>query len=525
MIKTYLIKCHLKKIILLLLLGFAVVTGYAQQRPVRRTAATSSDTTINPFNISGLKKIYQTREAIASPELKRRLAQQRTVIARNGFKYQVANTGVSEYKLKDITGFTTTTRTEILRIRDIQKNKPYNSEIAERLKNYKPPADASLQEFDARNYIKIPAIRQQKCGSCWVYGAISLLEISYMAQLGYSTNTTIDLSEKQVLGCSTAGSCDGGWHFKVYEWMKNTNQKLLSEQNLKDDDFYPKKSSSPDAGFVDLNCNVASVKSGFIQLLDWGIVQKDKDLDKIADEYDIKEAIIKYGAVATSLYASPAFQIYASSEPFEENESAYKDSAINHVVTIIGWDNKKQAWLIRNSWGTAWGDDGYGWIKFTTNHIGKHAIWAVAKPVINRLNLPNSDKETAVTLTGELLSGIIFPEGSKLNSPNGKFELSVSNNMIWLKENHDGGGYKSSAINPFNDYNIISKLYSYKPLSGSNGKSIFYVEDKSGNIFTPFGDNPFSKLVLTDYGNLIAYGPDEKILWSLNPVPPKIRRR
>jgi len=516
----------MKKIILLLIVVFVCITGYTQVRPARRVpVATSADTSINPFIITNLKKIYQVREAMASPELKRRLNQQRQVIARNGFKYQVANTGVSEYKLKDITGFTTISRSEILRIRDIQKNKPYNSEIAEILKNYKPAADASLQQFDARNYIKIPPIRTQKCGSCWVYGAVSLLEISYMAQLGYNTNNTLDLSEKQVLGCSNAGSCDGGWHYKVYEWMKNSNQKLLSEQDLKDDDYFPKKSSSPDAGFVDVACNVATVKSGSIQLLDGGIVQKDKDMDKVADEYDIKEAIIKYGAVATSIYASPAFQSYASTETFEENEAAYKDSAVNHIITIIGWDNKKQAWLIRNSWGVNWGDDGYGWIKFTTNHIGKHAIWVVAKNSINRLNIPGTDNTTPVTLTGELLSGVAFIEGSKLTSPNGKYELSISNNTIWLKENHDGGGYSGTMINPFNDYNMISKLYSYKPLLGSNAKSIFYVQDKSGNIFTPFGDKPFSKIVLTDSGNLIAYGPEDNILWSLNPVPPGIRRK
>jgi hypothetical protein len=41
-----------------------------------------------------------------------------------------------------------------------------------------------------------------------------ILEISYMAQQGFETNSMIDLSEKQVLGCSAAGTCDGGWHLK-----------------------------------------------------------------------------------------------------------------------------------------------------------------------------------------------------------------------------------------------------------------------------------------------------------------------
>lgn len=513
------------KTILFITLLFLVADDYAQTQPPRRRIPASVDTTINPFNIAALKKVYQLREVTASPELKRRLSQQRTMIARNGFKYLVANTGVSENKLKDITGFNKISRSEILRLRDIGKNKPYNPEVATFLKNYKPAADASLQQFDARNYIKIPEVRTQKCGSCWVYGAVGLLEISYMAQKGYSTTSTIDISEKQVLGCSAAGSCDGGWHFSAYEWMKNSNQKLLLEESLKDDDFFPKKSTAPDAGFVDVICNVANVKKGNVQLADWGIVQKDKDLDKVADEYDIKDAVVKYGAVAVSIYASPVFQCLASADTFEEPEAAYKDSAINHIVIIIGWDNKKQAWLIRNSWGKAWGDDGYGWIKFTTNHIGKHAIWGVAKiPPPLRIPILASEQIQPITLTGEMLPGHQFTIGSTLTSPNGIYTLKNSNNSIWLTEKKENGSH-SEMINPFNDYSSIYKLYSNLPVIGSSGNGPFYVQDEQGNIFTPFDNKPFKKLMLTDDGNVIAYGKDDNILWSLNPVPPKIRRK
>lgn len=480
----------------------------------------------NVFNIANLKKVYQVREATASPELKRQLMQQRSIIAKNGFKYQVANTEVSENLLKDITGLAEISRSEILRFRDIDKNKPYNPDVAAFFKNYKPPADASLSSFDARNYINIPQIRKQKCGSCWVYGAVGLVEISYMAQKGYGTLSSIDLSEKQVLGCSAAGTCNGGWHFKALEWMKNTNQKLLPEESLKDNNLIPKKSTLADADFVEVVCSVSDVKKYFVQVADWGIVQKDKDLDKIADEYDIKEAVVKYGAVAVSLYASPVFQSYASGETFEENEIAYKDSATNHVVIIIGWDNIKQAWLIRNSWGQNWGDGGYGWIKYTTNHVGKRAIWSVAKiPPPLRIPIPGSENLTPVTLTGELLPGIQFPVGSTLSLPNGMYQLQNSNHSIVLIIKFENGSISYSNIKHFNDFNYIYKLYSDVPVIGSTAASPFYLQDIQGNLFTPFGNNPFKKLVITDGGNLIAYGTDDSILWSLKPVPPKIRRK
>ncbi len=51
-----------------------------------------------------------------------------------------------------------------------------------------------------------------------------------------------------------------------------------------------------------------------------------------------------------------------------------------------GWDDAKQAWLLRNSWGTWWGDSGYAWIGYHTNNIGYGAIWVVAKKPLLYVN-------------------------------------------------------------------------------------------------------------------------------------------
>jgi cathepsin L len=84
---------------------------------------------------------------------------------------------------------------------------------------------------------------------------------------------------------------------------------------------------------------------------------------------------------------------------FSESDSR----PIDHAVVLIGWDDSKQAWIIKNSWGSAWGDDGFLYVKYGTNSIGFGAAWAEAWPKDYaptpkiRMLLNNSLKSTAKT--------------------------------------------------------------------------------------------------------------------------------
>ena len=50
------------------------------------------------------------------------------------------------------------------------------------------------------------------------------------------------------------------------------------------------------------------------------------------------------------------------------------------MILIVGWDDEKGAWLIKNSYGPKWGEGGFGWIKYRSNNIGKWAAAVVADP-------------------------------------------------------------------------------------------------------------------------------------------------
>jgi cathepsin L len=90
----------------------------------------------------------------------------------------------------------------------------------------------------------------------------------------------------------------------------------------------------------------------------------------------MKDAICKYGAIAACVKVTPAFQAYKNGV-FNEFAYVSGEKDINHAITIVGWDDKKNAYLVKNSWGPQWGDDGYVWVEYGCNNIGYGATWAV----------------------------------------------------------------------------------------------------------------------------------------------------
>ena len=90
---------------------------------------------------------------------------------------------------------------------------------------------------------------------------------------------------------------------------------------------------------------------------------------------DLKTALVKYGPLATVMYASNEFEQYVSGV-FNDD---VPNQSPNHAVMLCGYDDEKQAWLCKNSWGTDFGINGYFWIAYGCCSIGVEASFLLLK--------------------------------------------------------------------------------------------------------------------------------------------------
>jgi cathepsin L len=184
--------------------------------------------------------------------------------------------------------------------------------------------------FDARDKGWISAPRNQgSCGSCWTFSTMSAIEAGYAKRYG----TPVDLAEQQLVDCgkrdwytnAIEDGCEGGWMPSAFEYLINNGGAV-------------KEYLYPYAGIFQTCQN----KKGEVGVSDW--VQIDQD------DNSIKNAILTYGSLAIAVDADEWFSY--GSGVFH----AKQVGDINHAVNLIGWG--ADYWLVRNSWGSDWGEKG-----------------------------------------------------------------------------------------------------------------------------------------------------------------------
>jgi C1A family cysteine protease len=292
--------------------------------------------------IDATLKYFKPGPPLATPdteELARRFDYHQRVIEAYEFSYSLRESDVTRQELADITGFDAT--------EDPGDVKP---EPAEVMRTTDLPAG-----WDSRAVgVGLPPVRQQgSCGSCWAFGTVAAVE----AAIAQSENRLVNLSEQYVLDCSGRGTCGGGYW--AYEFVKR--------QGLAEEPEYPYK------GF-EQRCNRAVSRPVTIE--SYHRVQSG-DLDAM------KAAIREHGAIGVTMSVCGSIPGYGGGVYDSSECNGY---ATNHIVALVGWDDTVQhrrgrgAWILRNSWGRGWGEDGYGYFAYGTARLAEDPTYVVYRP-------------------------------------------------------------------------------------------------------------------------------------------------
>jgi len=206
--------------------------------------------------------------------------------------------------------------------------------------------------FDWRDLNGCPAVRNQgNCGSCWAFSTVGGLE----CQILLLDLVEEDLSEQFLVSCDTNNSgCDGGWFAHNYHITQGAVRESCFPYTAADDpciDTCPRPYFAESWAYIGNSYSVPGVDA-------------------------IKQAIHDHGPVCAAVAVSSSFQAY-SGGIYDANDA----TAINHAIMLVGWDDADGCWILRNSWGPGWGEDGYMRIAYGSNRVGYAANFVTYVPL------------------------------------------------------------------------------------------------------------------------------------------------
>ena len=203
--------------------------------------------------------------------------------------------------------------------------------------NVTPPSGLDWRS-NGGNYVT-PVKDQGYCGSCWAFAATAAAE-SVVLIKNHAPNTDLDLSEQVLVSCSGAGSCEQGGRLDVAaDYIRDTGLPVES--------CYPYTAADGTCSMACDNWQASAYKiNNWIWVVPYGTTPTTDAL---------KQALSTYGPLVTTMAVYSDFMNYAS------GVYAYTSGGLEgyHAILLVGYDDAGQYFIVKNSWGTRWGESGY----------------------------------------------------------------------------------------------------------------------------------------------------------------------
>ena len=187
----------------------------------------------------------------------------------------------------------------------------------------------------------------RKCAGCWAFSATGAIE----SALAKKTGWLVSLSEQQLLDCAPnthgcSGSIDGAFDYVMQNpWSTGSGgiQTALS---------YPYEAKKGQRCYFNPT-KVGAYMRGYVKLT--------------PTENALKEAVYDHGPVSVLVTITQRAFYYYKEGVFIDNSCGHGEMLPNHAMLVVGYGREggKDYWLVKNSWGTSWGEKGY--IKMARN--------------------------------------------------------------------------------------------------------------------------------------------------------------
>jgi C1A family cysteine protease len=186
-----------------------------------------------------------------------------------------------------------------------------------------------------------PVKDQGGCGSCWAFSAVAGLEGAYVVD---GAGDLTSFSEQQLVECAGYSygnmACYGGWYYQAWDYLKANKEELESD--------YPYTSGTTG---VWSQCSYDS-SLGVVNVASYAAVTPN-------DPDQLKAAIAERPTSVAIEADTMVFQTYTSGVL----TSADCGTTLDHAVTAVGYgtdaDSGAEYFLVKNSWASTWGENGY----------------------------------------------------------------------------------------------------------------------------------------------------------------------